>query len=245
MKRVWLFLMMIGFASVALASDYRVPVGEKAVYKVKWGLFSCGTITISCDDVPDKGLVRLRVRAKSNWLVSTIYPVDDIVDCYIDPETLLSVRVEKNTSEGNLVCKDVLQLNRKTNMAQWDSESMNISTNYAIEAETCDAVSFLYAFRVHEFTENQSRDFNLAVDTALHGVTITAKGTARKKIGGEGKVLCRKFLSTPKRDDLFVRKVPKEVWITEDTRKIMAKMVVKIPVGNVDIELIEYHPPES
>jgi len=76
-----------------------------------------------------------------------------------------------------------------------------------------------------------------------HGITITAKNTKRKTIGETGKVLCRKFTATPKRDDLFVRKIPKEIWITEDDRKILAKMVVKVPVGNVRIVLDEYIPP--
>ncbi len=230
-----------------LFADYHYPIGERATYTIKWGLLTCGTSTISCDEVEAEGqhLIRIRVHAKSNWLVSTLYPVDDTVDCFIDPETQLSVRLEKHTREGGFICKDVLTINRQNNIAQWDSQNLNISTNYPITAGTCDAVSFLYAFRQYAFEENQSRDFPLAVDTALHGITITAKNTDEKKIGDTGKVLCRKFIATPKRDDLFVRKIPKEIWITEDDRKILAKMVVKVPVGSVRIVLKNYVPPAT
>ncbi|MCF7816979.1 MAG: DUF3108 domain-containing protein [Kiritimatiellales bacterium] len=228
-----------------LFAGYRFPIGEQATYKIYWGLVSCGTTTIRCDEVVERGqnLIRIRVRAKSNWLVSTVYPVDDTVDCFIDPDTQLSVRMEKSTSEGDFICRDVLEFDRANNTAQWDSQSLNLSTNYAVEAGTCDAVSFLYAFRQYDFAEDQARDFNLAVDTALHGVTITAKETGDKAIGETGKARCRKFIATPKRDDLFVRKIPEEIWITADARKIMAKMVVKIPVGKVRIVLAEYQPP--
>ena len=227
--------------------EYRYPVGERATYTIKWGLVSCGTSTISCDAVEENGtkLIRIRVQVKSNWLVSTVYPVDDTVDCFIDPETQLSIRLEKSTSEGGFICKDILTIDRETNTAYWESQSLNVSTNYPIEPGSCDAVSFLYAFRQYDFKTEESRDFNLAVDTALHGITITAKKTDKKKVGEIGKTLCRKYRVIPKRDDLFVRKIPKEIWLSEDDRKIMVKMTAKVPVGSVRIVLDEYTPPRS
>lgn len=244
MIRFFYFLGVL-FLPAVLFAEYHFPIGERATYKVMWGPLACGTSTIRCDKIELDGekLIRIRIRAKSNWLVSTIYPVDDTVDCYIDPETRLSIRLEKHTSEGGHVDRDVLRLDREEHTAQWDSQSQNISTNYPIEAGTCDAVSFLYAFRQCDFAKGQSRDFKLAVDTALHGITITAKNTGKKKIGETGKVKCRKYVVVPKRDDLFVRKIPKEIWITEDGRKIMARMDVRVPVGGVRIILDEYVPP--
>ena len=232
---------------VDLYANYSFPIGEKAVYSIHWGLITCGTTTILCDEVDHEGrtLIRIRIQAKGNWLVSTVYPVDDTVDCFIDPETNRSLRLEKNTSEGGFVCKDILVFDRQNHTAQWDSQSLNISTNYPVKADTCDAVSFLYAFRQFEFMQGQSREFDLAVDAALHGITVTAGELEKKSIGEQGKLTCQKFTITPKRDDLFVRKIPKTIWITADDRKILAKMVVKVPVGNIRIKLEEYHPPSK
>lgn len=239
------YVLVLLLPTVTLFADYRFPVGERATYSVHWGLLSCGTSTISCDRVETNGqsLIRIRVRAKSNWLVSTIYPVDDTVDCFIDPETQLSVRLEKDTSEGGFICKDVLEIDRKNNMALWTSYSDNITTNYPIEAGACDAVSFLYDFRRYAFCKNTVRNFNIVVDAALHGITVTAKDTDRKKIGESEKVECRKYLVTPARDDLFVRKIPREIWLTEDDRKIMVRMDVQLPVGKAKIVLDEYVAP--
>ena len=227
------------------SAEYRYPIGEQATYKIQWGILSCGTSTIGCEevDMDGKNFIRIRIRVKSNWLVSTIYPVDDTVDCYIDPETQLSVRVEKNTSEGGFICRDVLEIDRENNMVSWTSHSGNISTNYPIEAGACDAVSFLYDFRKYDFNNGTSRSFNIVVDTALHGINITAMETDEKKVGDSGKVECRKYLVEPKRDDLFVRKIPKAIWLTEDDRKILVRMDVQVPVGKARIVLDEYIPP--
>ena len=188
-------------------------------------------------------MIRLRVEAKSNRLVSTIYPVDDTVDCYIDPETGESVRIEKWTSEGDTICRDILELDRENNRANWISESGNITTNYTIEAGACDAVSFLYAFRAHCFDENPVQDFNIVVDTALHGITIHAGQTSTTTVQGLGDMKCRRYTVEPRRDDLFVRKIPKAIWLTETGRKILVRMDIKVPVGHARIVLDTYNPP--
>ena len=232
-----------------LAAKPSFPIGEKAVYKIQWGPFTGATSTISCEQVQvdSNDLIRIRVRVKSNWLVSTVYPVDDTVDCFIDPETGQSIRVEKDTSEGDKICKDVLTLDRNANTAHWISETENISTNYPIEAGACDAISFLYAFRQHRIASGEAMDFNIVVDTALHGITVAAAdGKPReKKIGGDEQVECREYRVMPKRDDLFVRKIPESIWLTNDDRKILARMDVHIPVGTARIVLDEYIPPTA
>jgi hypothetical protein len=244
MKRTLTILLLLA-SVVGAKAEYRFPVGERAIYKIEWGLLNCGTSTISCDEVKVAGrnLIRIRIRVKSNWLVSTLYPVNDTVDCFIDPETQLSVRVEKSTSEGGFICRDVLEIDRENNTAAWTSHSDNINTNYPIEAGACDAVSFLYDFRKYDFKDDKSRNFNIVVDTALHGINITAGGTEEKKVGESGKAECRKYLVEPKRGDLFVRKIPKAIWLTEDDRKILVRMDVRIPVGKARIVLNEYIPP--
>lgn len=238
-------LLLILLCPAMLWAEYRFPIGEKATYRILWGLIHCGTSTISCDEVERNGetLIRIRVRVQSNRLVSAVYPVDDTVDCFIDPATGLSVRLEKDTTEGGFVCKDILEIDRETNIAQWTSHSQNIATNYPIAAGACDAVSFLYAFRQHDFAEGQCRDYPLVVDATLHAITVTAKETADKAIGETGKTRCRSYVVTPKRDDLFVRKIPKEIWLTDDDRKILARMDVKVPVGKARIVLDAYVPP--
>lgn len=231
----------------SLLAEYQFPIGERATYKVQWGLLNCGTSTISCDEVEMDGktLIRIRVRVKSSWLASTIYPVDDTVDCFIDPETQLSIRLEKDTSEGDYNCKDILEIDRENNMAYWTSHTENITTNYSIEAGSCDAVSFLYDFRKHTFGKDASRTFNIVVDAALHGITVTARSTDEKKVGEREKVRCRKYVVVPEREDLFVRKIPKEIWLTEDHRKILVRMDVELPIGKARIVLDEYIPPHQ
>jgi hypothetical protein len=238
---VWLFLAFVAWA------DFQYPVGESATYKILWGVMNCGSSTISCDLVEVDGdkFIRIRTLAKSNWLVSSVYPVNDIVDCFIDPSTGHSVRVEKETSEGDKICRDTLHINRENNTVEWTSLSDNISTNYPIVPGACDAVSFVYSFRRHDFEPGESKAFNIIVDTALQGISVKAVDRKPKKtsIGDGEKVMCREYVVTPQRDGLFVRKVPKSIWLTNDEHRIMTRMDMTTPVGRVKIILEDYTPP--
>ncbi len=245
MKQISILAAGLLLAATARAG-YRLPVGESAVYRIQWGPLHCGTSTIRCEEVELGGerLVRVRVRVQSNWLVSTLYPVDDTVDCYIDPETMQSIRLEKCTSEGGFVCRDVLEFDRTNNVARWTSHSDNISTNYPIPPGACDAVSFIYAFRRHAFEEAESRSFPLVVDTRVHGIAVRATERDGKKVGGIGRVPCLRYGVEPERDDLFVRKIPQAIWLTDDDRKILVRMDVQVPVGRARIVLDQYTPPD-
>lgn len=241
----WL-LPLIALAFQTQAQTGRFPVGEQAIYKIKWGPLPCGTMQMNCDRIERNGKeqIRIRVRAKSNALAGTIYPVDDCVDCYIDPQTGLSTLVKKQTSEGGFICDDTLSFNRTDNHATWISHSANISTNYPITAGALDAVSFLFAVRNADFLPDQPQDFDIVVDHAQQGITITADKTDRKKIAEE-KVLCRRFTVKPKQDGLFVRKIPGEMWITEDRQRLLARMTLRTPAGRAKVVLHEYRPPNA
>ena len=97
----------------------------------------------------------------------------------------------------------------------------------------------------HDFHENEQQDYTIAVDTALHRISIQAKHTARKKTANGEKIECRKYLVMPKRDDLFVRKIPKAIWLTDDSRKILVRMDVAVPIGKARIVLDEYSASKS
>lgn len=237
-----IFTVLTFFAPQAPSESIRYPVGEQLSYRILWGFLPVGRTTVTCEKISenDTPRIRIRVEAKSTWLVSTLYPVDDRIDCYIDPVTGLPLRVEKKTSEGNHRCDDTLWLDHENLLAQWESRSASITTNYLIKSDTLDVGAFLYALRSLSFELNDSKSFNIAVDGLLHGLKITAEEKKPIKMAAEKKkVHCTRFSVVPDRTDLFVRKIPSDIWVTDDSRRIMVKMKTKTPVGHVRIVLDE------
>lgn len=237
---IFAILSVIGAHSICRGIDY--PVGERLTYRILWGFIPVGYAAISCEEVPGDTtpLIRIRVEAKSNRLISALYLVNDRIDSYIDPESGLPVRVEKKTSEGGYVCDDTLWFDRKNLLARWQSRSASIETNYPISSDTLDVAAFLYALRSVSFKLNEPELFNIATDGYLHGLTITAQEKKQMDIGsGNERKWCIRFSAIPERSDLFVRKIPDDIWVTDDARRIMVQMRTKIPVGHVLVVLDE------
>ena len=230
------------FVLGAFADPSIYPLGEKLTYRIMWNMFPVGQTVIQCEALTDHGAdsIRVRVQAKSNRLVSALYPVNDLIDCYINRTTGLPYRVEKQTSEGKHLCDDTLQLDHAKGLAVWQSRSASISTNYPIYSDTLDVSSFLYAIRTYSFTLRKPKTFHVAADGTLHGLTITAEQKKMLKTTlSDEKILCTRYSVVPERKDLFVRKIPGDVWVTDDDRRIMVKMKAKTPLGNVRIVLDE------
>lgn len=243
-RALYILLLLPLGAGLAKGDSLHLPVGEQLTYKIMWGFLPVGKTIISCNETLDQGTpcIRIRVEAKSNNLISTLYPVNDRIDCYIDPETRLPTRVEKLTVEGGFVCDDTLRFDRENLCAHWESRSASISTNYPIQSDTLDVGAFLYAMRSIPFTLNESKSFNIAVDGVLHGLNIKAKERKVLKCGSDKqKVSCTRFAVEPERSDLFVRKIPGDIWVTDDERRIMVKMKASVPVGHVSIVLDKIH----
>ncbi len=242
-KQRYIFLTAIVLFSLhALSEPIRYPVGEQLSYRILWGFLPVGRTTITCEKISENGASRIRVRveAKSNRLVSTLYPVNDRIDCYIDPLTGLPLRVEKRTSEGKVRCDDTLWFDHKNLVARWESRSADVTTNYPIYSDTLDTGAFLYALRSTSFKLNKPKTFHIAADAFLHGLSITAceQKMMKTKLDTE-KIQCTRFSVVPKRNDLFVNKTPEEVWVADDERRVMVKMKTKTPLGNVRIVLDE------
>ncbi|MBM4152502.1 MAG: DUF3108 domain-containing protein [Kiritimatiellaceae bacterium] len=237
--------LLLFFCSVAFLSwgePLRYPVGETLSYRIVWGIFPVGKMTLRCENIVEKDTqwIRIQVKAKSNQLISTLYPVDDQIDCYISPETGLPVRLEKRTVEGDFICHDHLQFDRARQEARWDNYSTAFATNYAISSTTLDVAAFLYALRSTPFDLGDVKEFTLAVDAFLHGLTITAEEKKElKTMLGDAKIPCTRYSVVPVRNDLFVRKFPGDIWVSDGEQRVLVRMNAKTPLGKVQIILDE------
>ena len=236
-------LLSILLALPVLASsavNIHYPIGETLSYRVYWGFLPVGRSTVRCESILQDGipLIRIRVEAESNRLVSTLYPVQDRVESYIDRKSGLPLWIEKQTLEGGYECNDTLRFDRDGLMAHWESRSASITTNYPIQLDTLDVAAFLYALRSCRLSPDHPESFQIAVDGILHPITIRAEEEKRIKIASEKiSTACTRYSVTPMRPDLFVRKIPDDIWVSNDERRVLVKMTVRTPAGKARIVL--------
>ncbi len=83
-------------------TNFWFPVGEELVYHAHWGLFHVAEsrTTVNWTNHEGRALLAVRIRTKSNKVISTVYPVDDTVETLIEPNTFLPVSFSKVLNEG-------------------------------------------------------------------------------------------------------------------------------------------------
>ena len=213
---------------------------ETLRYELVWGLIRVGTAEVTTRLVEEEGrtLLRFRFTAKSNRWVEKIYPVEDCIDSFIEPETGLPVKLVKKTSEGWFRCDDELRFDRERGVAAWTDRVRGTNTVYAIEPGTHDFFSLMRSMRDTELRPGREDRATIAADGRTHNVVIRVEREESLSLRG-ARVRAYRLRIASEKEGLFVRKVPGAVWITAEPPHTVAQMQVRVPVGSVRAMLLD------
>ncbi len=216
-----------------------IPVGETLKYDIYWGFIPVGHSEITSSWVEEDGrpLINLRFTARSNRFVEKIYPVNDRVDCFIDPQTLLPVRLVKRTSEGRYLCDDTLTFDRDANTAAWEDRERGTNCEYAVAQDTRDCFSLMYVLRERDLRRGEPQSFTIANDNRMHDILIRMGGEEKVDLPDGREVMANRMSVEQAKKGLFVRKVPGAVWVSREDPRVILKMLVRVPVGSVRVVL--------
>jgi len=208
---------------------------ETLRYELLWGVIRVGSAEVTTRLVEEDGrpLIRFRFTAKSNWWVEKIYPVEDCIDSFIDPETLLPVKLVKRTSEGRLRCDDQLSFDRERGVACWVDHVKGGRIEYAVAPDTRDFFSLMYVMRSFDLRPGREDRATIAADERMHGLIIQVGREEIIPLRGGGKVRALRLHIESEREGLFVRKIPGAVCISSEFPHVVVQMQVKVPVGSV------------
>ncbi len=247
-------LCMIGMllAAFAFAADQGavVPapegftVGEKLEYRIYWGLIPVGSSSTETFWIDEQGrrLIAVRVKIKTNEFVSKLYPVDDTIETFIDPASLLPVRYCQQLCEGKLRMKEQIRFDRDRGRAYWQDLINDKSLSYAILTNTHDTVSFFYAMRDKPFKEDEIRRYSVVAGKKMSELVLTAQVFKNVKTPSQGKVSGVKLLIEAKDEGVFVKKIPSETWLAQKDNMVL-KTYINVPVGKACAVLNQVYMP--
>lgn len=215
------------------------PVGETIAYKIYWGRIPVARSTATTEWVEEDGrrLLAIRFRTRSNRIIGAFYPVDDYLESIIDPATFLPLRFTKQLSEGRYRCNEVTTFDHAQGQATWENRKRDRTEQYAIDADTRDLISFMYAMRTADFPVGTTQSFRVMADEEIYDLEVKALKKGKVKLRKYGKV--ESVLLEPKAsfDGLFVRKGTMRLWVSEDERRLITRADVSVPVADVHLVL--------
>jgi hypothetical protein len=244
-----LLLLVPGAARAGEKPDLWFPVGETLTYRVYWGVLVVGEGTVSTEWVEEEGrsLVAIRVKARSNRIISALYPVDFFIESLVDPVTFLPARFTQKSRTGRQRADEVTRFDYDAGKAHWESFIRERKKEYAIDRETRDLLSFMYYVRGQDdcFQEGITNRFKVMENEKVYNLFMTPVKQEKIDVPGYGEIECSRFEPSATFNDLFVKKGKIWLWVSGGDRRIITRGVGKIPVASVKFVLNEVTGPGS
>ncbi len=212
------------------------PVGERLVYDVKFSAVKVGSGFMEAVGYePVRGINALHVR----FVVrggTFFYKVNDVLESWIDTTRFLSLRHKQDLSEGS---KD------RERHFEFYPERRTFSQDSTPEvpgvADPLDEGSFLYFVRRVPLVVGQTYEFARYFKPDRNPVRIIVLRKERIKVpSGEYNTIVIQPIIKAK--GLFSEGGKAQVWLTDDSARVMVQMKSSLPIGSLNLYLREYRP---
>ena len=225
----------------AAAHPKAVPwgVGEKLVYNVKFGSLHVGT-----GGMEVKGIDTLRGREAWHTQFRVkggtfFYRVNDLMESWFETETLSSLRYVQDFQEGGRDRERTFDIfpDRRVYSEDGKEESPSVES-------PLDDGSFLYFIRTVPLEIGQSYEFNRYFRPDRNPVTIRVlrREKVRVPAGTFDAIVIQPVI---KAKGIFSEGGRAEVWLADDSTRIMVQLKSKLPFGSLNLYLKSYRPPPT
>jgi len=218
-----------------LPSDLPFKVGEQLNYQVYLanGAQPVGTISFA---VGARGRyfnlngLLFSAAAKTSGAGAQAFPVNDQINSYVDPTTLLPFRTELNMSEGKHRTNRSYNLDQNRGAAVSDSRE-----RIDIPVGTHDLVSLVYAIRTFNLTPPKRNAISILATARPRTLFITSLRRETIEVSGQKVSAIQLSLTTddPQADKLQIR-----MWVGDDPRHLPLRFTAVTELGPVRADLV-------
>jgi len=129
------------------APGEEIPLGEELLYHVSWFGIPIGTGEIGIKRCDEGREYCIESVAKDNEFLSAFYPVIDILRSRMDPETLRSLRFEKDLKEGRYRAHERMVFDYEENIGHYESFTNGSKKTMDVPGPIHDILTAFYWIR--------------------------------------------------------------------------------------------------
>jgi hypothetical protein len=220
-------------------------VGEILKYRFYYDAWLTGKITAGIGELEvkeadslfhNRTVYHIDTEGKSKGMFNWFFKVHDQFDSFMDKEYLAPHYFIRRTREGNYRKDDEYRFNQAENYVVTRSDSLSIPPF------TQDFLSAVYYARTFDTDTLEIGDIipvNFFLDDSVYNAAIIYDGKAIVEIK-LGTFRCLKFRPGMATGEVFSKKYPMELWVTDDKNHIPVLARSAVIVGNVKAELMEF-----
>lgn len=239
-------LLMVLFAIIVIPSSLKAakpelwfPVGETITYQASWGGIPVAEARVWTEWVEEDGrdLLAIRVTITTGSIMSKIYPVKDFIESVVEPTTFLPLRFTRNLSEGRYRLHEVTTFDHHALKGHWKHLLKNNEETFAIEPDTRDFLSFMFAMRRTALEAGSNYTYRVMADEKLYDLTVEGLKIETIHLLNYGWVKSLKVEPKATFQGLITRTGRLFMWISLDARRLCTKASISVPVASVKVLL--------
>lgn len=220
----------------APAASVPFAVGERLDYRVKFGPLKVGKAYMSVEEIETVAghpTYHLHSLIEGSTL---FYKLRDYQESWLDVAQLASRRYRQDTKQGSY---------ERLREYEFDLEDQSYVRNDgetgSIPANALDDCSFVYFVRAIELEVGETYEWNRYYRFDRNPVILKVLRREMVKVpaGEFSTIVVRPIIKT---GGIFSEGGEAEIYITDDERRIPVKLVTKLKVGSVILEMTDYAP---
>lgn len=206
----WLVDMLAGYGEVDVKNSH-TPLNDREIYHIDAKGYSVGLFNI-------------------------FFKVRDKFDSYIDKEFIAPHYFIRRTREGGFKKNDEYRFDQLDNYVMSRTDTLDAP---AYIQDFISAIYYTRTFNSDTFKIGDRIPFTFFLDDSVYVSSMLFEG--REIIEIElGTFKCLRFKPGMATGEVFSKKYPMTVWITDDENHIPIYAESAVVVGNVQVELVEY-----
>ena len=225
--------------------------GEKVVYNAyyNWGIIwlHAGDVEFSVSAKKYNGLDVLHLYAWGTSFKSYdwIFKIRQKYQSYVDPETLMPLRYERDVVEGSYTAFEDYKFDYQNNQINtYVQKRQRPAVLNALPITPClfDIMTAVYYFRSIDFNKYSAGEkipINLLLDSQTYNLYIRYLGKEPVKTRSKQTFNCIKFAAQVVEGTVFEAGEQITIWVTDDKNKVPVQVEAKILVGSVKAILSE------
>lgn len=208
--------------------------GEKLTYRIRYGVITGGEVKLTTANEMLDGEKNMHVKVDmyTTGVVDNIYHLHDVFESSLRTSDGFPRRFIRDAHEGKYV--------KWEQVDYYDNSVHSTETgDYEVDGRYHDLVSAIYALRCMDYSKmrtGQYTDVPIYYEEAIMKIRVFYQGVEDIKVNGKI-YRCHRFAPIMNQVEMFEKKAPVLIWISDDNQRRPIMIRVNFKVGAFKIEL--------
>lgn len=229
--------------ALEVVAPRRQPIlGERLGFHGRWFGIPVGHGAIEVKEIIElegRRAYHIELQGRTNDVLSTFYPIEDVIHSYLDVETLQPLKFEKHQREGHYRADEVVTFDHARRQAAYRSLLNGSEKTIPLPEDFQDLISAMYWFRAQPLEPGQQLQVNLYTDEKIYDTTIEVREPVLLELLKRGTFPCLVVEPKASFKGFLVKRGRIWAYLTADERRLPLLVKATTPWGHMSAILDE------